>query len=229
MSRSGPVWFARRLPHLKQTGSFSLAGEHDIDLIELSYPESASVLTICRRLDLSRTLLSSLDGLPFLPRLLSFTADHSQLSSFKNFRALRRATSISLKNTPVSRTPTYRLSLLLAVGSQSLASIDGTQISPRLKSRAETFHAICSDLVNAGWIATSHPPNVTDIQQLCEQYEIPTISEEQPQGEEEEEEGQPSSEQLPFDDLLAQLQGEHEQLFSKWLQCFEKAAEDTDS
>jgi hypothetical protein len=222
MSNPIPAWISRRLLHLKKTGTFSLAGERELDLTDLSRPDAASVRTICRRLDLSRTTFSSLSGLPYLPRLLTFCGDRSQIASFANFRALRNATSISLKDTPLSQNETYRLSILLAVGTASLTSIDGTQVSPRLKSRAEAFPPVCADLVNAGWVAAPQVPTHDELLELCRQFRLATPAEEVSEA------PIPVVPQvrLPsFEDLLAQLKGEHEGVIVRGAELFERAAE----
>jgi hypothetical protein len=99
-------------------------------------------------------------------------ADRSHIAHFANFRVLRSVSIFSMKETPVSKAPTYRLSLLLAVGTRSIISLDGSQISPNLKSQLRNYPDICRKLVNVGWLAGGKPPSDEEIRSLCAEYSI---------------------------------------------------------
>jgi hypothetical protein len=214
-----PIWLARRLPYLRQTGTIRISGESDLDLHYFSHPQVVGALYLVKLLDISRTPLTTLAGCPDFPRLTVFIADHSQLANFASFRALRNVTSFSLKDTPVSKGPTYKLSLLLVVGTESMRSIDGGQICSALKANYERFPPICQELANAGWIASTRPPSSAEIRSLCSQYSI-----DEPLFQVASEDGDlvsftrddsTSDTTLDFDGLLKKLRGEHKEVWRK--------------
>jgi hypothetical protein len=174
LSESNPSpWLTQRIAILKRTGHLSLVGELRFDPRALSMPHVISVVRFVRVLDISRTPVTSLLGCPPFPRLTVFIGDRSGISDFANFRALKTATTISLKDTPVARLQTYRLSLLLALGpDDNLVSINGSQISSELRARVKAFPQFCNDLVNRGWIATPKPPAGQESVQLCQRYDV---------------------------------------------------------
>jgi hypothetical protein len=137
-----------------------------------SHPDAIKVLSIAKTLNISRTHITSMIGCCILPRLKVFIADHSKIANFANFRVLRNVSTFSMKETPVSKTPTYRLSLLLAVGTKSIVSIDGGQISRTLISKHRNYPPECHNLANRGWLAGNRPPSQEEFRSLCAQYAI---------------------------------------------------------
>ena len=232
-------WLQRRLLMAKRTGNLVLANEQNVDLNVFSYPEFSKPLSIVKMLDLSRTNISSLEGItkPF-PKLATFIADRTQISDFKNFRVLSNVRSFSLKQTPVSKVPHYKLSLLLCVGSKNvITSIDGVTLSKKLKSMASEYpQPISSELVNRGWLAEYPVPSEEQFQQLCIKYNIEDSSEfsinpqeKQPMtnlpeniedGEEED------IDNIDFEDLIKNLHQKHEDMLMKGQAMFGLIAED---
>jgi hypothetical protein len=216
-----PLWLSRRLPYLKKTGVFSIASESQFDPSYLSLPAISKVLTIVRELDISHLQISTLANFPQLPHLCTFIADHSGISDFTNFKCTQSTKTFSLKNTPVSKLSTYRISLLLAVGLDSVASIDGTQISPKLRAKVTSYPKECSELVNRGWIAGPHPPTRAEIAELCHQYSLDVGRDFDDDDEEELVSPLESTrrntdlESLDFELLLATLIGEHESVLRR--------------
>jgi hypothetical protein len=210
-----PVWLGRRLPYLRQTGIFRFVGEQNIDLSYFSHPQVLRTLFLAKVFDISRTTLTTLAGLPYFPRLTVFVADGSELATFANFRTLTTVTSFSLKDTPVSKLPNYRLSLLLVVGTKSVRSIDGRQISSALKANYERFPSVCREFANAGWVASAQPPTRAEIRSLCSQYSI-----EEPLFVPDSENDDRLSSALQdstgdFDGLLNKLRAEHREVWRK--------------
>jgi hypothetical protein len=162
----------RRLTFLKRTGTLRVCGDPQVDLQYFSHPDAIKVLSITKTLDVSRTHLTSMIGCCHFPRLTAFIADRSKIANFANFRVLGTVSTFSMKETPVSKGPTYRLSLLLAVGTKSVTSIDGIQISPNLQSKLRRYPDTCRQLVNLGWLASSKPPSREEIESLCAEYSI---------------------------------------------------------
>jgi hypothetical protein len=168
-----PTWFASRISILKRTGKLSFAGEQLFDPAVLSRPHLVGVLRFVKVLDISGAQATSLQGCPHFPRLVIFVGNRSGICNFTNFRVLKTATTISLKETSVSKLPTYRLSLLLALGSDNqLVSLDGCQIREELKVNVKSFPQYCHDLANHGWIATRQPPPNRDLEELCTTYSV---------------------------------------------------------
>jgi hypothetical protein len=190
-----------------------------VDLQYFSHPQVLRALCVVKVLDISRTTLKTLAGCPDFPRLNVFIADRSELSDFTNFRALRTVASFSMRATPVSRLPTYRLSLLMAVGTRSIRSIDGGQISSALKASYEHFPPICHELVNAGWIASTRPPASAKIRSLCSQYSIdePLFASNSDEGDlvSFNRDTSTSDAALDFDSLLKKLRAEHQEVWRK--------------
>jgi hypothetical protein len=214
-----PLWLARRLPYLKKTGKFSVASESQFDPSYLSQPEVARVLSVTRHLDLGRTQVESLQDFPTLPRLNTFVADRSQIADFRNFSAVRTATTFSLRDTPVSQLPTYRLSLLLAVGLDAIASIDGCQISQKLKDRALAYPKLCSEFVNQGWIADPQVPDRARMRELIRQFSV--ASDDDFAGDDEDVPPLPETtdeqdiDSLDFETLLGKMMAEHEDVLKR--------------
>ena len=125
-----PSWFPDKLRHLGQTGKLDLSGESFEDLSFVGTRPSM------KQLDLSFTPISTIEGLTFQPKLDTLIADSSELSNFKNFRAVQKVSSVSVKNTPVSHFPTFKLSLLIVIG-PSLRVINGQYINQKLREKAK--------------------------------------------------------------------------------------------
>jgi hypothetical protein len=211
-----PNWTNRHLSVLKQTGNLSFGGEILFDLSSLSIPQISSVLHPVRTLDISHTHIVSMLGCPPFPHLTVFIGDHSELSNFTNFNVLKSASTVSLKGTPISKLPTYRLSLLLALGNDTqLVSIDGSQISSGLKANLHGFSEKCNALVNLGWIATVKPPTLQELETLCQKYDIdpPFIDNDS----NEDSSKTSTEEEIPdnFGDLLISLQNQHQEMWRK--------------
>ncbi|OHT11960.1 hypothetical protein TRFO_18332 [Tritrichomonas foetus] len=166
-----PSWLNSRIFFLKSQGRLNLSGEKRTDLSALSHPEIEKLLFLMKILDVSKTDITSLDGLSFYKGLAHFYGDYSQISTLRNFRNLRSVTSISLIGTPVSEHPNYKLSLLLVVG-QSLKLIDGKLIPKNIRKNAKHYSPIAIDLINAGWMAEWPCPPIDELIELSEKFNI---------------------------------------------------------
>jgi hypothetical protein len=209
-----PNWVTRRTHYLKRTGHFSFIGEPSFDPPALAHPSLGVFLWLVKVLDISRTAITSLAGLPFLPRLTVLNADRSKLEDFTNFQSIKTTTRLSLKETPASKKPNYRLSILIVFEEDNrLISIDGCQISQPLRDQARLFPKYCSELVNRGWIAPARPPSFPQLQYLCEKHGLKppsVISEEELFSEDLSE---PDDDN--FDGLLVKLREEHRDVWRK--------------
>ncbi|KAH0794583.1 hypothetical protein GPJ56_001608 [Histomonas meleagridis] len=102
---------------------------------------------------------------------MTFIADNTLISDFKNFHAISSVSKISLKGTPISTNPSYKLSLYLVSG-QSLKVIDGKKIPSSIIKKASTYPPIVSNLINAGWFAEYPCPTFEKLYELCNEYNI---------------------------------------------------------
>jgi hypothetical protein len=152
-----------RLKVLTRSGRLDLSGEM---LDDLSFIGSRAAL---KHLDLSLTSLQTLTGLTFQPHIESINLDSSDLQNFKNFSAIQKVTSVSIKSTPVSQLPHFKLSLVLVLG-PSLRVINGVQVTEKLKSRAREFPAIAAALVNCGWIVEYPCPEGPQLDEIKEVF-----------------------------------------------------------
>lgn len=165
-----PSWFADKLKHLAQTGKLDLSGEAFDDL---SFVGSRPSM---KQLDLSFTPIQTIEGLQLQPKLDTLIADSSELVNFKNFRAVQKISSISIKNTPASHLPNFKLSLLIVIG-PSLRVINGQYISSKLREKASQFPPIASDLINCGWMAEYPCPDESDLEKISQSYGLADIEE----------------------------------------------------
>lgn len=157
------AWFPEKLKQLAKTGTLNLSAEVMEDLSFVGCRETM------KKLDLSFTHLTSLVGLAYQPKLDSLILDSSDLINFKNFRAVQKISSISLRNTPAAATPNFKLSLLLVIG-PSLRVINGQRVSDRLREKAKQYPEIASDLVNCGWMAQYPCPDDLEMEDISQGY-----------------------------------------------------------
>lgn len=171
MNKPLPSWIDSRMYFLKTQGKMLLSGESRIDLTVFSRPELAKPLSIMKYLDISKTPLESIDGLSPHKKLKYFIANQSHISSLRNFKVLRSVDVISLIDTPVSKHPNYKLSLLLVIG-EHLNLIDGKLIPRSIREKVKMYSPIAADLINAGWMAEYPCPPIEVLNQLCAHYGI---------------------------------------------------------
>lgn len=194
-------WLPDKLKVLAKTGTLDLSGEAVDDL---SFVGSRDCL---KKLDLSYTHLQTIEGLAFQPRIESLVLDGCDLANFKNFRAVQRASSISVRDTPVSRTPNFRLSLILVIG-PGLRVINGQKVTEKLRERAGEFPGFASDLVNCGWLAEYPVPQTGELDKVAREFGL-AGSEEMFEEEEEPEETQKSPPRPSVDELIRRSQAAH--------------------
>lgn len=164
-------WLNRRLSSIKRSGRLIISNEPNFDIQMLSPSNYYSILSLLKYLDISMTKSETLKNIPFLPRIKTFQANKTNFSNFENFKVLANASNFSLKGTPVSKHPHYKLSLFLAVG-QGIVTIDGKVISKKLRKRAELYPPMAVNLVNKGWMAEYPVPDEMRFKILCDKFGI---------------------------------------------------------
>jgi hypothetical protein len=113
MRRSNPHWLADRLKTVVRTGRLDLSGEV---LDDLSLLGSRAAM---KHLSLAFTQIRKLSGLLVQPNLESLNLDSSDL---QNFRAVANLSSVSLKDSPASRLPHFKLSLVIVLGTSLIVA-----------------------------------------------------------------------------------------------------------
>jgi Leucine-rich repeat (LRR) protein len=166
-----PDWIARRLHVITRLGSMSLLRERKTDLIAFRHPVFSRYRQILKTLDLTETPILSLEGLPELPQLTSLVLDRTSLSSLKNVATVCSIRSISLKKTPLSELPHFKLSIILGLG-PNLIKIDDCVLTDLLKGRANDYPSCTHALINTGWIAEYPCPPSGQLAVLCEEYGV---------------------------------------------------------
>ena len=171
MNSSIPPWLNRRLHTLKRTGVLTLIKEKNTDLSCFQLKDVMYYNNFIKTLDLTGTPIKSLEKLPNLPRLTNLILDYSEISNCINFAAVSTITSISLKKTPLSALPHYKLCILLSAG-PNIVKIDGKMITQILINRYNSYPACAHDLVNNGWMVEYPCPGNDRLAQLCEEYDV---------------------------------------------------------
>lgn len=156
-------WLKDKEREFRKTGKLDISGEM---LENLSFIGSRPTM---KTLDLSFTSIKSLEGLPPQPKLEYLILDGSTIESFKNGFSISSISKISIRNTPISKIPNYKISLLL-ICDKNLRIIDDRIIPSKLKQKAEKYPPICRKLVNQGWIAEYPCPSESDLIEICFKY-----------------------------------------------------------
>lgn len=224
--RDIPAWLMSRLYFLRTEGRLVLSNEPKVaeEFAVLSSPSVYKQIRLMKILDISRTNITTINGFRKYPKLTHFVANNTKLEDFRGFSALSTVSTISLLNTPISELKTFRIALVLAVGS-NLKSVNGKAIPETVIEKANMYPKVCGELVNLGWIPTFPPPESDELDKLCEEYGITDRAPEvypqkQPKVEDDQEE------ELDFEDLIRKLRAEHEEEIQKGKAIFGMIDED---
>lgn len=161
----------RKLRSIKKSGELFLASENDLDLTEFSKDEFYADLKLAKLFNFSRTPIKNFIGIPKLNKLKTLIADNSQVENLSNIHSMPNLTSISLKNTPVSRDPHFFLSVYIGTF-RKISQINGKLIPENVKKTAAMYPDIASYLVNVGWMVTKPVPTEEEFDALCKKYGI---------------------------------------------------------
>jgi hypothetical protein len=163
-----PDWLQRCDLHFKRTGKLNLSGVPEPDL---SLIRSRNSL---KELNISRTKLTTIEGLAVQRNLQVFNADNSLLESFKNFKAIASASIYQLNNTPLSQDPNYLVAILLLTDSPR-PIVDGKLIPASVRRRFDTYPRFAGDLLNSGWKLVYPCPEPDVMRDLCHQFNVTYI------------------------------------------------------
>ena len=163
-----PDWLSRSEVTFKKTGKMILRGNIPIDFSLIRSRPSL------KELNISRSNVTSLEGLAYQPNIETFIAENSQLSSFRNFISISNISSINCKNTPLSKANHYRLTL--AIMFDNLRNIDGVLLSRGLINKARTYPPCVKYLISKGWEIVVPCPPSEELSILCNQHSISVVS-----------------------------------------------------
>jgi hypothetical protein len=164
-----------------------------------------------RQLVLSYVQISSIERLKPQPQLETFTADSSQISTFKNFMSIGSVRKLSLRNTPVSREPSFALSALIIC--PNLVTLNGQVVSSLVKRRAANYPSLGRVLVNAGWLAQFPYPSEDRLYELAAKFGVASAT----TSVREEEEDDIDHDFDRFDEVLGNLWRRHDRLVGRAL------------
>lgn len=159
-----PEWFLEKERKILTTGTLDLSGE---SITDLSFIRTKSSL---RSLNLSFTSIISFEGLSNQPNLEYVILSGSSIQTLKNIEAIKNISKICYENTPLSRHPHSKLSMLISL--PNLRIINGKLVSPGLIKKAKTYPPIASELINAGWLAEFPCPSSEEFSKLAIQYNL---------------------------------------------------------
>ena len=200
---SKPGWLKEAERQLIKTGKLDLSNELKVNL---SLIPAAPYLKV---LDLSFCRISSLEGLKKLQSVDTVILNYTWISSFKNFSAISHASSISLRNSPVEKTPNWKLSLYMVIG-PNLRIIDNRGVSDAIKTKSMMFPPHTKDLINKGWIASFPCPVGEEMTEICREFDVE----------------QKEAPRTEFQEIAEQYQMEQTMMASKYTMKFEEKPEE---
>lgn len=162
-----PVWLKRHLPELKKSGILDLSTELTFSPEALSDRSFAPYRKLVKILNISGTMADDLSGICSFPNLKRVIADNSLIKSLASFSSFKGITEISMKNTPVSNSPHFYVSVSLLL-SPEIKIINGR--SPTTK--IDKFPSVIPVLINKGWLLPSLNPTEAEIISACSKYDV---------------------------------------------------------
>jgi hypothetical protein len=221
-----PQWLQRAELTFLRTGKLILNGDPSPDL---SLIHSRGSL---KELNISKTALTSIEGLASQPNISLFNAENSQLSSFVNFSSISHASIFFLRNTPLAEDPLFYLGIAILSTAEN-PIVDGKLVPKIWKKRAATFPPFARDLVSAGWKLQFPCPPSSDLRELCGEFHV-KYEEDEPVGEVSKAVSSTTkteSQQIDENDYLAvidYLMDKHEDVIDKATRDFELLDESED-
>jgi hypothetical protein len=96
------------------------------------------------------------------PDFESLIISNNPLTSLKGMPSMPSIASITMRNTPFSRIPFYRIALVILFG-RTLRVVDGQRISQQEREIAESYPRATTGLLRAGWVFKYPPPPEAEI------------------------------------------------------------------
>ena len=231
-NKDEPAWLQKCELSFLRTGKLNLS---TIPLPDLTAIRTRSSM---KELNISKCKLESLEGLAYQPNLSVFNADNSLLASFKNFKSVAHASIYCLKNTPMARQQNYLIGLLIMTEAEK-PIVDGKLVAPVWMRRAKTYHPCVRELLNCGWPLEFPCPKRAEIRELCKDYNVTYVEDEEWGQDEDEEEiegptipteidndygtqiEEPAPEDLTYLEMIDKLMELHNQVINNATRQFE--------
>ena len=116
------------------------------------------------------TAINSLELMPEQQNLVEIIANNTKLNSYKGLSKFRNVSIFSVKDTPMSERPNFRLALLLAFGPR-IRIINGEEITSKERMKASQYPSVCKAFVENDWDPTDEPPTQKETMELIAQYQ----------------------------------------------------------
>lgn len=126
--------FIWRLKGLTRSSTLLLSSVSNFECNLLGTQVALPYLHLIRVLDLTSLPIQSLSGLPRIPHIVRFVADHTKIASLENFEAIKGVRFVSMKGTPISKSKTLRRELVSVLG-PDLINVNGKSISHQLRQK----------------------------------------------------------------------------------------------
>ncbi|KAK8886905.1 hypothetical protein M9Y10_037938 [Tritrichomonas musculus] len=213
--KSIPKWLTRKISTLIRSGQLILPYEKDFKPSALAIRAFNKNLDLIKIFDIRGSSISTIEGLPFLPNLHTFLAESTNISSFANFSAIKKASKVSFKKSPITDFPKYKLALLI-ICENKLNSIDDVIVSKALIKKSSTYPPIASELIERGWVVETPTPEDDRFEELCKEYDINNEKDNKIEIEEENEELNASTnEEDDFDLIIQEYHNRQEEMFNE--------------
>lgn len=163
----------KELSFVLTTQRTNLAQNGRIDIINIKIPSLKKIgeQRKLKYLNISGSIIESLETLPAQPVLLTLTANNTPINSYLGLARHPRLSVINMHNTPLSKRPNFRLEMLLVVG-QHLTKLNGTLITHEERSRAAMYPQISRHLIENGWNAQVPLPSQQEFRQLAIKFKL---------------------------------------------------------
>ena len=124
-----------------------------------------------RKLNVSFSNITSFETLPSQPVMTQLIANHTKVNSYVGLSRQPRLSNLSLKATPLSERPYFRIETLIVVG-QHLMTLNGEQITPEEREIASQYPVIAQNLLEFGWDLVYPCPKVDQFRELAASYNL---------------------------------------------------------
>lgn len=210
-----PKWLTRKISTLIRSGQLILPYEKNFKPSVLSTKVFSKNLELIKIFDIRGSQIKSLEGLPFLPYLHTFLAESTDISTFANFRSIRKASKVSFKKSPITSFPNYKLALLILCEG-NLSSIDNAVIPKSLIKKSTKYPPVTAELIERGWIIESPPPEDEKFDELCKEYDINNEKSNEHEIEDDDEDlDLNSNEEDDFDLIIQEYHTRQEEMFNE--------------
>ena len=151
-----------------------------LNLSTVPYPDLSIIKTrtSLKELNLSKTKLTSLEGLGYQPNLSVFKAINSSIESYKNFSSISHASTMYFRNSPITKDPNYIVAILLFAEDEHVI-IEGKLVSQMWHRKAAAYPSFFRDLLDNGCPFEYPCPSEQKLRELCREYNVTYIEDDE--------------------------------------------------